>query len=333
MTNDGNQRTKNSETLNSSFRISNIPLPVANVGFLLLQIYIGLSWIVVIYRLVSLGCQLEFLSLPPAFPRYPSFSSTTPTKDYWFTLGSEIIFAIGLLEVIFSIYGLYLIHQIQSRPPPDRQPSIETLKEVMLRALGSGLGPIPTLNESQTDVLAIPPSYHPLKPLPFNDPAAQDFREIHTNWFGKCHWQEIYRDNHLEWICGVLFCKTLEEIKQEDKLKSKENSILNFVEEILKIYENRIGYKIKEGYNLKLKKKIIRPTIDSIKISLKPLTITYSFAYFTDKFLKKFMIFKSNFKFYKNKNLKNPLNYFIKIPKDWYEIPIDQRPKPLFFIH
>ncbi|KAA1130211.1 hypothetical protein PGTUg99_007235 [Puccinia graminis f. sp. tritici] len=320
--------------------IFNAPALAVDVGITLIYGFIGGCWLVVIYRMVSLGGQLALLSLPSSFPHYPSFSSASTAQEYWLSLGGEFLFAISLLEVIFSIYCLYLIRCAQALP--DSTPrSLELLKDLIVHALGSGLEPDPpsdphtrTTDEKDLDPdLGIAPSTAFLnKPLPFDHPKAKDFRENHSIWFQNSRWEDIYRENHLEWLSAALLNKPLEKVKEEDKLKSKEEAVLPLLDELVCAYEKRVGTRLPDGYNEYLADKTIMLFKDPIRVSLRPLTLSYGVAWSVNEIIRQLLRYKG-FKLKCCSNRKNGLKYFLRIPDSWRKLPSDQRPPAILFIH
>ncbi|WAR54553.1 hypothetical protein PtB15_4B170 [Puccinia triticina] len=319
--------------------IFNAPAFAVDVGIKLVYGFIGGCWLVVIYRMVSLGGQLAILPLPSSFPRYPAFSSTSTTTEYWLSLGGEILFAISLLEVIFSIYCLHLIRCAQALPHSTPR-SLELLKDLIIHALGSGLESDPsspyrrTTDEKEHDPdLGIAPSTEFLtKPLPFDHPKAKDFRENHSIWFQNCRWEDIYRENHLEWLCAALLNKSLEKVKEEDKLKSKEDATLPHLDELVVAYEKRVGVRLPDGYNEYLSDKTIRLFKDPVRASLRPLTLSYGLTWTANEIIRQILRYKG-FELKCCSNRKNGLKYFVRVPDSWKKLPADQRPPALLFIH
>ncbi|KAI7953798.1 hypothetical protein MJO28_006345 [Puccinia striiformis f. sp. tritici] len=318
----------------------NAPALAVDVGITVLHGFIGSCWLVVIYRTVSLGGQLAILSLPSSFPHYPSLSSASTTNEYWISIGCEILFIISLLEVTFSVYCLYLIRCAQAVPDTPPRP-LKLLRDLMIHALGSGLDsdPLPTsprgsANEKDLDPdLGIAPSTDFLKnPLPFDHPKAKDFRENHSIWFSNCRWEDIYRDNHHEWLCAALLNKSLKQVKEEDKLKSKEDTVMPHMEELLVAYEKRVGAKMPEGYNEYLSDRTIMLFKDPVRVTLRPLTLSYGLAWTSNEIIRHVLKYKG-FKLKSSSNRKNGLKYFVRIPDSWKKLPPDQRPPAIIFVH
>lgn len=293
----------------------------------------------VIYRVVSLGHQLDFLPFSSTFFSHSSLSSNSNPKNDWLSIGGLILFGISLLEVLFSLYCLYLIRCVQAEPQHQQRP-FETLRNLILRALGSGLEPDhssfqnPSTHQHSTKSQSprIPSSNSLVPTLPYDHPKAKDFRENHLIWFQNCRWQDIYRDNHLEWLCCVLLNKTLEEVKEEDKLRSKEDVMLPRLEELVVAYENRVGIKIPDGYNELLRNKIIRLTKDPVRVIMRPLTLSYGFAWLSNEIIRQTMKCRG-FKLKKCLNRKHGSKYFVRIPESWKKLPREERPTPVVFLH
>lgn len=323
--------------------IFHAPALAVDVGITILHGFVGCCWLVVVYRMVSLGGQLALLSLPSTFPHYPSLSSASTAKEYWLSLGAEFFFAISLLEVVFSLYCLHLIRRARAMPAVTPRP-LQYLTGLIIYALGSGLQSEPSSSSSPQGTsehqkkepdqdVGIPPSTHFMhKPLAFDDPKAIDFRNNHSIWFQSCRWEDIYRENHLEWLCAVLLNKSLTQVKEEDKHKSKEEAVLPHLHKLVVAYEKRVGTRMPEGYNEQLGDTTMKLFIDPIRVTHRPLTLSYGFAWTSNEIIRQVLRFKG-FTLKSCSNRKNALKYFIRIPDAWKELPSDQRPPAVLFIH
>ncbi|PLW31184.1 hypothetical protein PCANC_23166 [Puccinia coronata f. sp. avenae] len=259
----------------------------------------------------------------------------------------------GLNWLFYLFHRHFLITRLfHPRPPPksigfrwesfpNSPPrSFELLKDLIIHALGSGLEPDPSSsNERVTDKkeldqdLGFAPSIDFIdKPLPYDHPKAKDFRENHSIWFQNCRWQDIYRENHLEWLCAVLLNKSLEQVKEEDKFKSKEEAILPRLDELVVVYEKRVGTRIADGYNEYLSDKTIKLFKDPVRVSHRPLTLSYGLAWTSNEIIRQVLKYKG-FKLRRCSNRKNGLKYFLRIPDSWKKLPSDQRPPAMLFIH
>ncbi|CAH7676394.1 hypothetical protein PPACK8108_LOCUS11516 [Phakopsora pachyrhizi] len=297
-----------------------IPAIVSDGIILFLQGIIGFSWFFVIYRLVSLGNQLDFISLPSTFPNFPHFPSTLNTKRDWKSLGAHLIFCYCLLESIFSLYQIFLIGKSRKLPVFTQHPR-EFLRDILLRATGSGLGPknIPTLKPTddgsrEYEAKIQPPSHHPTERLPFDHPAAVEYRQTFVIWFRNCQWKELHYDNVLEWLCCTLFNKTLDQARAEDK-DTEENKIIPFLDELVLLQENKSGTMFPKGYNESLRHRVIKLTLDPLKVKLRPL-IFYAFAWSSDWLVKRFMM-SNGFEFRHTFAENYKQNYLVRIPKNW----------------
>ncbi|KAI8460328.1 hypothetical protein BY996DRAFT_6429693 [Phakopsora pachyrhizi] len=303
-----------------------IPAIVSDGIILFLQGIIGFSWFFVIYRLVSLGNQLDFISLPSTFPNFPHFPSTLNTKRDWKSLGAHLIFCYCLLESIFSLYQIFLIGKSRKLPVFTQHPR-EFLRDILLRATGSGLGPknIPTLKPTddgsrEYEAKIQPPSHHPTERLPFDHPAAVEYRQTFVIWFRNCQWKELHYDNVLEWLCCTLFNKTLDQARAEDK-DTEENKIIPFLDELVLLQENKSGTMFPKGYNESLRHRVIKLTLDPLKVKLRPL-IFYAFAWSSDWLVKRHT-FAENYK----------QNYLVRIPKNWENLSGEDKKAPIIFSH
>ncbi|KAI9609190.1 hypothetical protein KEM48_002895 [Puccinia striiformis f. sp. tritici PST-130] len=185
---------------------------------------------------------------------------------------------------------------------------IETLEDLMIHALGSGLDsdPLPTsprgsANEKDLDPdLGIAPSTDFLKnPLPFDHPKAKDFRENHS-------------------ICQR---GRQAQVKRRYRYATYGGTPGRLREEV--------GAKMPEGYNEYLSDRTIMLFKDPVRVTLRPLTLSYGLAWTSNEIIRHVLKYKG-FKLKSSSNRKNGLKYFVRIPDSWKKLPPDQRPPPLY---
>lgn len=177
----------------------------------------------------------------------------------------------------------------------------------------------------------------------FNHPHALDYRKNFLLWFRDCDWNEIQHDNFVEWLSSVLFNMTLDELKSHDQSLSTQSTstsnsptqhqesnqpLIPFIEDLIKAYERRTGSILKPGYNLKLQHQLLRPSLDPIRIQLRPFSL-YALAYLTGASIRT-MLKLNGFLIFKSQNRLHGSEYLIRIPKDWSP---SSHQTPLVFIH
>ncbi|EGG07928.1 uncharacterized protein MELLADRAFT_85254 [Melampsora larici-populina 98AG31] len=327
---------------------------------------VPVCWSYVIFRLVLLGYPLDILPflaqalrIPLAVPlalRIINAFETYPRRplatDPWFIAGS--------IEVIFSLYQCYLYKRIQAYVPGERH-SREFLRELIKRINGVGLrGGLPTIapeatptvkyrkftketsllnphyaEEPQEPGKLVPPSVHfPETPLSSHDPEAISFREYQSLWFEGAHWSEIYHDNYLEWLAGATCNMSLQEVADDDRKSAamgvEPNELrMPFLKELVSYFEHRAGRQFPPGYNVKLKNKVIKSSIDPIKTKIRPL-LFYMLAYATGEATRS-MTYLNGFRH--ERCVGQKFRYLIRIPEGWASQPVERREKPVIFVH
>lgn len=165
------------------------------------------------------------------------------------------------------------------------------------------------------------------EPLPFEDPRAVDLRAHQVVWFGNCEWEEIWHDNMLEWLAWTVSGLHLHELTTT----TEGQTILKSLQPTLKVFENRAGCKFPSGYNLRLRNKVMRLTLDPIRVTAHPLAL-YAFTNITSWSVKQLMISRG-FIEAQSVNRINGLRYLIRKPSGWDELPVENRSLPFVFIH
>lgn len=277
---------------------------------------------------------------------------------------SSFLLFLSTIEVAFSVYYLYSARLAQRRVAHFEHPT-EFIRTTITRIVGSGL-PLDSSHPSQSNcssnstntgfdslqsddqlnpdpLLNIPQNSNsrpgspsglaPSHLLPYDDPLAIDFRSNQVLWFQDCRWNEIRKDNMLEWLAWSLFSMPLEEVRREDAemdLKAEPRS--NLLEEILIRFENRAGSRLEPGYNPKLAKRVIRLTIDPIKIELRPFGLYLLFNVGT--LTLKYFLRRAGFRDAQCSD-RSPqgLKYLIRKPPGWDDQPAKTRSVPLIFAH
>ncbi|KAH9820631.1 hypothetical protein DFH28DRAFT_884078 [Melampsora americana] len=313
---------------------------------------VPLSWFYCIYYLLVNQLLDSFL------PFIPFYLKPNP-----------IFFSYALLELSFSLYYLYQSQLAQRRLQAFNHPP-NLLNTYLERATNSGLdfcmpdesskainwafsrfqdfnlsvpSSLTTSSSSPSNSDTIPSSFSGIshdtqdfitksnllseEPLAFEDPRAVDLRAHHVIWFGNCKWDEIWYENMLEWLAWTISGMHLHELTT-----TKEGqTILKSLEPTLKLFENRAGSKFPSGYNPKLRNKVMRLTLDPIKVTAHPLAL-YAFTNFTSWSVKQFLIFRG-FSEAQCRNRTNGLRYLIRKPSGWDKIPVEKQSLPFVFIH
>lgn len=99
----------------------------------------------------------------------------------------------------------------------------------------------------------------------------------------------------------------------------------------MKAFENRAGSRFPSGYNPQLRDKVMRLTLDPIKVTAHPLAL-YAFTNFTSWSVKQLMISRG-FVEARCVNRSNGLLYLIRKPSGWDKLPVETRTLPFVFIH
>ncbi|EGF98379.1 uncharacterized protein MELLADRAFT_123536 [Melampsora larici-populina 98AG31] len=165
------------------------------------------------------------------------------------------------------------------------------------------------------------------EPLSFEDPRAVDLRAHQVIWFGNCEWDEIWHDNMLEWLAWTVSGMHLHELDTT----TEGQTILKALQPTLKVFENRAGSRFPLGYNPQLRNKVMRLTLDPIKVTAHPLAL-YAFTNITSWSVKQLMISRG-FVEAQCVNRSNGLLYLIRKPPGWDELPVETRTLPFVFIH
>ncbi|KAH9458302.1 hypothetical protein Pst134EB_010605 [Puccinia striiformis f. sp. tritici] len=276
-----------------------------------------------------------------------------------------LFFLLSTCEVLFSIYYLYSSHLVQRRVNHFEHPT-SFIRTTINRIVGTGLGPEynnhrisspgssnPTnsvsgspdsIDQLLDDTLLPIPQIYPSRPsspsglapdhlLPYDDPKAIDFRSNQVLWFQNCPWEEIKKENMMEWLAWSLFGMSLEEVRLEDtQMEQKAEPRSKLLDETLIRFENRAGYRLQPGYNPKLANQVIRLTLDPIKISIRPLGL-YLLSNLGSLVLKHFLK-KAGFREAQcTDRCPQGLKYLIRKPKGWDDLPVETRPIPLIFAH
>lgn len=167
-------------------------------------------------------------------------------------------------------------------------------------------------------------------PLSFDDPRAVDFRTHQVVWFGNCNWDEIRRENFIEWLAWSLFNMHPHELSKGHSSQTS-TSRIELINYVLSLFENRAGVKLPTGYNPRLRGRVMRLTLDPIKVGIHPFGF-YALVNGASFFVKRMMI-KKGFIETQCLNRVNALRYLIRKPAGWDQAPPHLRPIPFIFIH
>lgn len=293
-------------------------------------------------------------------------SSDHDTPGLIRTLALRGLFSYALLEVAFSIYYRYLMYKVQERTALP-QYSRPFLRQTLARALEDGMKQeksqaIPKSDKSeggQSEASTRRPrratfSNARFSQLSFldeknrlsrNDPRAVEWRNMFQAWFLGTPWDQLKRDNVLEWLSWSFFGMHYEEIVDEYKKEGSppipkdvqsageiltETEVdedagakMAFVFHGLYMLEARSGMVLPEGRN---------PNVSCIRLHLDPVKITSRpFAkYLVTGFLN-VMIERRARRSGFIKVSDAGLTYLIRTPELWK--PGSEKTRPVLFLH
>ncbi|KAH9819625.1 hypothetical protein DFH28DRAFT_1122364 [Melampsora americana] len=268
----------------------------------------------------------DLTSFPHFVPSFFKFLFQSRSKP------NPIIFSYALLEVLFSIYYSYQAKLAQRRIDQVRH-SPDFLRSCILKVVRSGIPPdlaqqldasSPESSTQQpTQLPACPQTLAPTVALDFHDPHAADFRSHVVVWFGKCKWEEIWRDNFIEWLAWSLFSVHHHEIRDP--------SHHELITSLLSVFESRAGAKLPPGYNPSLHSRVMRLSLDPVKVTSHP--IGFYAAIQGLSWLVKQMMIKNGFTEAQCVQRPDGLRYLVRKPDEWDEAPEKTQPVPLICIH
>lgn len=294
---------------------------------------VPLSWLYLVYRLVA------FLLV---------WSQHLPLDHHPSSRVSIIWLSLSTIEVLFSIVYLCSAWVIQRKVCRFDQ-STTFIRTTILRIVATGVDSsfeFPSNQQATSDlpskVAQRPSSSRPSSPssfalfhsLAFEDPRAIEFRSHLALWFRNCKWEEIRRENLMEWLSWSLFGLRLEDLRKADAQASSSSTELRskLLEESLNLFENRSGSKLKPGYNPDLSNRVIRLTLDPIKFQLRPFGLYFVFN--LANVAVKRMLKRAGFR---QAQCNHPsgygLRYFVRKPPGWSQLLAKDRSVPLIFIH
>ncbi|POW16090.1 hypothetical protein PSTT_01666 [Puccinia striiformis] len=297
-------------------------------------------------------------------PFQSTSSPAQPTRTVSASMAGSVFPVIYLRSALLDLL-LYSSHLVQRRVNHFEHPT-SFIRTTINRIVGTGLGPEynnhrisspgssnPTnsvsgspdsIDQLLDDTLLPIPQIYPSRPsspsglapdhlLPYDDPKAIDFRSNQVLWFQNCPWEELKKENMMEWLAWSLFGMSLEEVRLEDtQMEQKAEPRSKLLDEILIRFENRAGYRLQPGYNPNLANQVIRLTLDPIKISIRPLGL-YLLSNLGSLVLKHFLK-KAGFREAQcTDRCPQGLKYLIRKPKGWDDLPVETRPIPLIFAH
>ncbi|KAG5648997.1 hypothetical protein DXG03_000346 [Asterophora parasitica] len=251
---------------------------------------IPISWLFVIHTLVS--------------ARLGSFA--------W--LG-QLLFAVALWEVLFSVYYLYLSRHV-SRPAPCGPGDPREIQAAFRRLLQSGLAYLPEDGGDEESRRPGSPAEDVIQ-LEFDDPRAIDFRNALRSWFGNAPWSSIKLHEVRQWLYWSIYNADL---PPYETLPDSEKSIVNHA---LGLLQKRCGCIFKEGSNPAITP--MRLTLDDVSILWRPF-IFYMIVHAINLTLKKWYKINWNARF----DHFHGLEYLTRLPKHWDPVI---GPRPLVFIH
>lgn len=268
-------------------------------------------------------------------------------------------------ECIFSIYYRYLAFQAQN-PTPLPAYSRAFLRQTLARALENGMKTespeaiSKNLLQPEATTQAKPrlrratfsnANFSQLsfldqsQPLSQDDPRAVEWREMFKNWFLGTKWEDLKRENVLEWLAWSFYALSLEDVVREynqegrpelpktiqdaadimNESPSDEETSgkLGFLHQGLYMLEARAGYKLPEGRKEGVKS--IRLHLDPVRATGRPLA-KYLVTGLFNKLIER-RIRRAGFE----KHTDSGLQYYIRMPAKWTAGGEDTR--PVMFIH
>ncbi|KAH8830507.1 hypothetical protein DL96DRAFT_1593214 [Flagelloscypha sp. PMI_526] len=239
-------------------------------------------------------------------------------QNRFFHLGSveRTLFLLGLCEVVFSVYNVYLIRKINASSKPLPPAEMTTLQKTFQRVLKTGLANL-SVDEESLDNLDRPGSpEEDIVQLDKDDPRAIDFRNSLRTWFGKCSWSSVRLHSVQKWLYWAMFNETLPPLEDVPRIRRI------FLDEAVEALEKRIGCQIPEGYS---DAKPFLLTLDAVNIIPRPLW-WYAWVGLTNICVRKWFEIFHNMQFQQH----GGLEYLLRIPEDWDESgPV----RPLVFLH
>ncbi|KAG0139857.1 hypothetical protein CROQUDRAFT_54126 [Cronartium quercuum f. sp. fusiforme G11] len=278
---------------------------------------------------------------------------------------SRLLFSYALLELVFSIYYFFRawtaqkrLHRFNHEPEfmresleraarsglrtqasIDRYPPCDDLKrssrqagsqtrinddQVSSVSSSSGFSSLASSSSTAPSTPPLSPSFGSvteLKPLAWDDPRAVDFRSHQVLWFGNCKYSEIGRENLQEWITWVLFNRP-----RSKSLRESAEAVLT--DQICSLFEARAGAVLPPGYNPRLRTRVIRLTLDPIRVRAHPLALYVATS--TVSWTIKQLLFRCEFV---ERKSGGKLKYLIRKPIGWDDQPVKSRTLPFVFIH
>lgn len=275
------------------------------------------------------------------------------------------LFCYALLEVLFSFYFRYLIYKVQKRtslPAYGRA----FLRQTLARALEDGMkleGEQAIAQPEKNDGNAAQAARRPRRAtfsnarfsqlsflddknrLSVGDPRAVEWRNMFQSWFLGTPWDELKRDNVLEWLAWSFFGLHYEEIVAEWEHEGRPplprdvqnaDDILNetamdedarakmsFLFHGLYMLEARSGMTLPEGKNPQVS--CIRLHLDPVKVTSRPLAKYLVTGFFNIMLQRRAA--RSGFVKYEDAGLE----YLIRMPELWK--PGSESTRPVLFIH
>ncbi|EGG07931.1 uncharacterized protein MELLADRAFT_116143 [Melampsora larici-populina 98AG31] len=292
------------------------------------------SWYYTLNHSLRFSLRLLLSNRPFDFTSFPHLQSLLKFLAQSKSRPSSLLFSYALLEVLFSIYYCYQaklaqrrIYQVQHSP--------EFLRSCILKVVGSGIPPdlgqqldasfAESSNQQRTRLQrpVSPQTLAPTVALDFHDPHAVDFRSHVVIWFGKCEWEEICRDNFMEWLAWSLFSVHHHEIRDAAHHE--------LIASLLSVFELRAGAKLPPGYNSRLRPRVMRLTLDPVKVTSHP--IGFYAAVQGLSWMVKRMLIKNGFTETQCTHRPDGLRYLIRKPDGWDQAPEKTRSVPFICIH
>ncbi|MBW0475806.1 hypothetical protein O181_015521 [Austropuccinia psidii MF-1] len=245
------------------------------------------------------------------------------------SLNSNLFYILPLLEVVFSIYQFYSILIIQSKSNKNLiHHPIDFIRSTFEQALANHLPVQSSFFDSEN------PNQNAqgFQSFPFDHPIAIEFRSHQALWFKNCDWNDIKRDNMIEWLAWSLLDLKPNQIFAKHNQIDLQKSQSDLLFHALDLIEKRAGCKFKSGYNPKLSNQSIRLSIDPIQFQFRPFAF-YLFSSLSTLWVKNNLI-KTGFKYLQcTKRSNDGLKYLIRKPSNWNHLNIHQRPRPIIIFH
>ncbi|EKM59225.1 uncharacterized protein PHACADRAFT_249515 [Phanerochaete carnosa HHB-10118-sp] len=232
------------------------------------------------------------------------------------TWKGQILFAIGLVEVFFSVYHYHLSRCI-TEAGPNGAGSISELQAAFKRVLQSGMADLPEYGYDEEDVGRPGSPEEDLIALERDDSRAVDFRDYLRTWFGKVPWSHIHRDEMFAWLYWSIYNAPFTSFEALPFVQQK------VLLDVLQMIEKRAGSPIPEGSNPEARPHLL--TLDPVSVAWRPFMwyagVALSNYYHRRRYEAQWNAAVVTYK---------GLDYIVRVPHGW---SVQKGPRPVVFLH